>query len=344
MARRLEPLCASLYVEPLPSGRTKAALRFVLGGSFSASLYRSRAMKGHVRDLMRRARPSVTVAYSSVMARYAVDGLPLVLDMRRVGDAASAGPRFARGIDARRLRRHEAWYATRARRTLVASTGEAEILQRIAPRCSSAVMENGVDFHRFDPERIVPPPSLAGRRFVLLARADSTERTLEEARWIVERVLPEISRRGYPIELASPVQDPRGPRRLPDVPGVLPPAADADTLAYLAAARAVIAPGSRRRASSRPSWKRWRWANWCWPPALFAAGLVPTVRAACAGVMSRLNTPTRCCSGAPTPLSATRTSASTRRRFSWDTNLEVLEREVQVALRSVNPFMFAAVS
>ncbi len=346
VARRLESMCASLYVEPLRTGRgkTKAALRFVLGGSFSASLYRSAAMNAYVRDLMRRARPSVTVAYSSVMARYAVDGLPLVLDLPRVGDVASVRAGFARGIDARRLRRYEAWYATRARRTLVASAGEAASLKRIAPRCSSAVMENGVDFERFDPARIVPPASLLGRSFVLVTRGEDTPVTLKTVRWVAQRVLPEVSRRGYSLELASPIQYPRGPRRLPDVPGVLPPVADADAISYLAAARAVIAPGTPSAALVQSVMEALAMGK----PVLASPAVCDWFGSGLPRGVCRCHHPAEYAEAlllgsADATVSYPHIREHARRRFSWHTNLEVLEREVQAALRSVNPFMFAAV-
>ena len=249
-ARTLTDRCASVYVELLRSGPglARAAARFAIGNSLTASFYSSAGMRRHAMSVARQ--PIVaTVAYSSVMAQYAPSGVPLVLDMVDVdsekwlqyGEIRRVGWLYRR--EGRRIRRLEQCYAQRADLNLVATRNERSILQQEAPKAIVQYMENGVDLDYFRPLASWSLPELEGRRFVVFVGAMDYYPNADAACRFATRVLPVLRQTDPELEFLIGGRNPsRTVRRCSSIAGVTVTGEVADVRPYLAQSRAVVAP------------------------------------------------------------------------------------------------------
>lgn len=247
-ARELDRTCASVYVERFcpPVALARAAARFGIGRCLTLSYYESARMRAYVASL---PRPEVTVAYSTAMAQYAPEGVPLLLDMTDVdsekwfGYAATRRFGWVYAMEGRRLRSKEAEWARRATMTTVVTEAEAALLRSFVPDAVIRCSGNGVDFDTFDPERTPRLPELDGRRFLVFLGAMGYHPNIDAVCWFSREVFPELRRRNPALEFLIVGRDPaRAVRRLSERAGVSVVGTVADVRPYLAGSLAVVAP------------------------------------------------------------------------------------------------------
>jgi sugar transferase (PEP-CTERM/EpsH1 system associated) len=247
-ARELEETCSSVYVERLrPTlALAVAALGFAAGRCLTSSFYGSARMRAYVGRL---PRSDVTVAYSTAMAQYAPEGVPLLLDMTDVDSEKWLGYSRTRqlgwvyAVEGRRLRRMEVEGARRARLTTLVTEAEASLLRGIVPEATIGCSENGVDFEYFDPGRTPRLAELQGRRYLVFVGAMGYHPNVDGVCWFAREVFPELRRRDGGIELLIVGRDPARPvRRLEELAGVTVVGTVPDVRPYLAGALAMVVP------------------------------------------------------------------------------------------------------
>jgi sugar transferase (PEP-CTERM/EpsH1 system associated) len=247
-ARELAGKCASVYVErfhPVPA-LAGAAFRFAAGKCLTLAYYESARMKAYVESL---PRPEATVAYSTAMAQYAPEGVPLLLDMTDVDSEKWFGYSSTRrfgwvyAMEGRRLQSQEGAWARRAKATTVVTLAEAALLRSIVPEAAIRCSGNGVDFDYFDPERTPRLPELEGRRFLVFLGAMGYHPNIDAVCWFSREVFAELRRRDPGLEFLIVGRDPsRAVRRLTEQAGVSVVGTVADVRPYLAGSLAVVAP------------------------------------------------------------------------------------------------------
>ena len=193
--------------------------------------------------------PEVTVAYSTAMAQYAPDEVPLLLDMTDVdsekwfGYARTRRFGWVYAMEGRRLRSKEAEWARRAKTTTVVTEAEAALLRSIVPDATIRCSGNGVDFDYFDPERTPKLSELEGRRFLVFLGAMGYHPNIDAVRWFSQEIFPKLRRRNPALEFLIVGRDPtRQVRRLGEQAGVSVVGTVPDVRPYLAGALAVVAP------------------------------------------------------------------------------------------------------
>ena len=250
-ATRLKDCCASIHVEPLSSrwALARAASRALTGDSLMMSFYRSSSLAAYVDGLTKREPIRASVAFSTAMAQYAPRNLPLLLDMTDVDSekwfqyARLRTPGWLYAIEGRRLRAEEIRHTRRAATTFLATTAEADLLRSFVPGASVDAMENGVDFEFFDPAQAAVPPDLLGRRYIVFVGVLDYFPNQDGVIWFANRVFPQLRAAGEADEfLIVGRNPPREVQRLGQLPGVTIVANVPDVRAYLAGARAVVAP------------------------------------------------------------------------------------------------------
>lgn len=250
-ARALRERCQSVYVEQLPfwSSLARASAQFALGRCLTTSFYGSPAMRRHVRTLCRTEKLGAAVAFSSAMAPYAPEHLPLYLDMVDVDSAKwfdygrSRFPGLLYRMEARRLRRVEAECSWRARCTWLTTQQEYRLLEEVAPFANLRELPNGVDEAYFDPAIAPAAGELADRNIVLFVGAMDYYPNVDACRLFAAEILPEMRKRFPDIEFFIIGRDPhRSIRKLGQLPGVTVTGAVPDVRPYIAAARATVAP------------------------------------------------------------------------------------------------------
>ncbi len=248
---RLRDRCESVYVETrgFNEGLVRAGLGFALGRCLNLCFYDSRRMRAYIRELCSQVKMAAVVAFSIPMVPYAPHGLPLILDMVDVDSfkwedySRRRRPRVLYSLEAARLRRYEAQFATAADATLLASKQEVDQLKRVAPASNARCMENGVDFDYFDPAAATAPPELKLRRFVAFVGTMDYFPNVEAATWFTNNVFPELRKSDPSLEFFIVGNNPsRTVRELGRQPGVVVTGGVPDVRPYIFSAQWVVAP------------------------------------------------------------------------------------------------------
>jgi sugar transferase (PEP-CTERM/EpsH1 system associated) len=250
-AQALRSRCASVYVELLrkPIALSRAAIQFGLGSSLMLSFYFSSRMKKYVAELMSREKLFGSLVYSSAMAQYAPDAVPMVMDMVDVdsekwlqfAETRHLGPIYK--MEGGRLRNEEVRQQRRATRTLVTTESEARLLSSFAGKDAADWMENGVDTAFFDPANVTPAPLAAGPRPLVFVGAMDYFPNADAVCWFAENVFPEWKRHTAQASFWIVGRNPTAQvRQLAKTEGIHVTAEVADVRPYLAAAEVVVAP------------------------------------------------------------------------------------------------------
>jgi len=325
-ARELSRFCESVHVE-LHSGSAallKAGIRFLGGASLNTSFYWSRQLLRHVQELQA-ARPiRAALAYSAVMFPYIPEGVPGLLDMIDVDSekwfsyAVERRPGFLYAMEARRLRKAEIRFAGKAALSFFTTASEEQLFRNFSPASPrTAVLENGVDFEYFDPDKVAAAPVFGKRNLVFTGTMDYHP-NIEAARSFVSGILPELRRADPAVEFIVLGRNPsRDVLRLAETPGVRVTGAVPDVRPYLKAADAVVAPlriarGIQNKvleglAMGKPVFVSQAVA------LTFGSGVPPGVTS-CRCPREYLK------ALEPGPLSGEEIRAATRKRFTWDGN------------------------
>lgn len=247
----LQALCERVEVFPISrtAGYVRAALGSLRPRPLTLSFFESDELSARVRELARRERFDVTVAYSSAMGPYAAlaPDVPAVLDMVDVDSAKWAQyARFAPlplrpvyALEARRLRRYEAVLAERFQRVVLATCNETRLYKANAPAARAVTILNGVDVDFFQPLDLPksPHPTLVFTgQMDYFANVDGVVHFARE-------VFPKLRARVPEVELLivgrSPVPEVRA---LGELPGVQVTGAVGDVRPFLARAWVFVAP------------------------------------------------------------------------------------------------------
>lgn len=301
-------------------------------------------MRRYVRSLVRRAPVGATLALSPLMAEYAPNGLPLLLDLARIEskryfeEAAHRFPGLAYRLEGHRLHGFESWYANRARRTLLAHAGDEAAVKRCAPKASIALLEDGVDFDYLDPGRMSIPALLAGRQCLFLSAGQSKE-SRQSASWFADAIFPEVRRRDPALELV--IEDSAWAARLRRTPGVLLAEGVPDKRHCLAAASAVIVPDSSELNRALEPLAMGKLALVSGRVAESFGRELPAGMVRCDRPQDWLDA-VQSLPASAAPYPAIRKAAAIR--FCWDKNLGIVTGEVEAALSSVNPLRSAGLA
>lgn len=329
-ARALIDRCASVYVAPLfPYALhvARAGVRFALGASLTDAFYSSRRFSADLLELLASRPIRGAVAYSTAMAPFVPAELPLVLDMADVDSekwrayARYRKPSFLFQTEAARLEQLEASQARRARLTLVTTAAEREALLRIAPGVECEVMENGVDFDFFDPERPPVDAALAARRYLLFCGQLDYYPNEQGIVAFAREIFPELRRRDPGLELIVVGRNP-GPRvlALAALDGVEVAGTVDDVRPFYRHAMATVAPLKIARGIQNKVLESLAMDK----PVLAS----PEV---CQTLGTELPRGVRCCRTVEDYAAAAEAGGIRRhamQRFSWPQNLRVLERAV----------------
>jgi len=157
----LEPFCSRVVTVPRDVERKRARQLLSLASprSFQVRSHASRAMERAVRETARDTGAEVILVEFSQMAGLRFPpGIPLVVDEHNVEYdlllrmALRDGPSFRKAfnlLEALKFRREERAFLRRADRALATSERDAELLRKLAPGLSAAVVTNGVDTAHF---------------------------------------------------------------------------------------------------------------------------------------------------------------------------------------------------
>jgi glycosyltransferase involved in cell wall biosynthesis len=209
-------------VPQAPRRRRRAAAvagSLLIGGAYSARLYRSRELASRLHAAAAAERPAWALAHSYHVAPAALaTGAPVWIDFhnldaeiwRRVAETAgSAGERLFARIQAPRVAEVEARLGAAASGLSCVSDRDAEALRRSGSRVAPYVAPNGVDLERYSMRASQPDGDV-----VFFVGDLSWPPNAEAVRWLRDRVWPEVVRRrpgasaeilgrGAPADLAA---------------------------------------------------------------------------------------------------------------------------------------------
>jgi polysaccharide biosynthesis protein PslH len=250
-ARELSSICESVHVE-LHSRKTalvKAGIRFLAGTSLNTAFYWSGPLFRHVQQLHATRPIRAALAYSAVMFPYIPEGVPGLLDMIDVDSekwfnyAAERHPGFLYAMEGRRMRNSEIVFAEKAALSYFTTKAEEQLFRSFSPTSvRTAVLENGVDFEFFDPEKVSAAPG-SGKRNLVFSGTMDYHPNIDAACRFAADVLPELRRVDPTLEFTVLGRNPsREVLRLAEIPGVHVTGSVPDVRPYLKAADAVVAP------------------------------------------------------------------------------------------------------
>lgn len=335
----LRSRCASVHVEILhhAPALARAGLCFAAGGCLTAAYYANARLRAHVASVARQG-IAAAVVYSSAMAPYVPDGVPVILDYVDVDSekwfdyARSRGRIF--GIEGKRLRRLETRAAAHARATLLCTERELALFCGFAPNARSRAMENGVDFRYFDPQQTGAVPAAVGEPFLVFVGSMNYYPNEQAACWFAEKVLPALRRRHPALGFVVVGRDPgRRVRALANRPGVTVTGTAPDVRPYLGNALAMVAPlaiarGIQNKVLESLAMGKCVFASTSVCETFGAEAPRGVVR--CETVEDYETAVERCFVEAPAGPADVRADA--QRRFVWQRNLEILLNEVEQAV------------
>ncbi len=244
--------CMPRRSKSLPAAGLEALVR---REPVSLSAFRSAALRQWVEQTLRERNISAIYVFSGQMGQFvpAYWKGRLVVDLVDVDSAkfesygkAGSGPRsWIDRREGRLLRGVESSLVSRAHTTLLVSEAEAEFLRgRTGGRHDVKALRNGIDCALFDPDAVLPEPSLGkkGPHFVFTGQMDYAP-NVEAACRMTRQIMPLVQRRQpqaqFHIVGRSPTREVlsldglNGTRVAGEVPNTRP---------WLAAAHAVVAP------------------------------------------------------------------------------------------------------
>lgn len=340
-ARQLADSCASVWVEPLSPrpALARAALRFALGASLTASFHGSREMRRHVQRLAQEVPLSAAIAYSTIMGPYAPEGIPLLLDMVDVDSekwfeyARLRRPGFPYALEARRLRRMESSLAARACRTFLSTQREEKLLLRLCPGAATRCLENGISAAYFDPAASPKLPWLEGRRYVVFIGVMDYFPNADAVCWFAGRVYPGLRRHDPAAEFFVVGRNPaRRVLELSRIPGITVTGAVDDVRPYLASASAVVVPLRIARGIQNKALEALAMGKPVLASPTVAAALgdsLPPGLLRCDSEEDFIDAAAAALASGPAP--DPRIRESVLERFCWERNLALLDAELRAA-------------
>jgi sugar transferase (PEP-CTERM/EpsH1 system associated) len=205
----LTAICASVMCLPLSrAGQSlKRAAAFTHGTAVSGTIVGDVRLSRWIGETMAQAQPSLAFVSGSPMTPYIQDYriASCVVDMVEV-----VSERWRQAAQTTRWPLNDAYWrqeramlaaemraASRANQVLFASSAEANLFARRAPRLSTrlAVMRNGIDHDYFKPRSDYPNPFPAGRKIVVMAGPMDYPPNIEGAHWFATEVMTMLRHR-----------------------------------------------------------------------------------------------------------------------------------------------------
>lgn len=339
-ALELADVCASIYAERFYPGPALAlaAVRFAAGDCLNRAYYDSRAMKRHVEELARRVTFTASLAYSVVMVPYAPAGVPVVLDMIDVDSekwfhyGRARRPGFLYTLEAGRLREFERRSTAAAKWTLLVTQNEESVLRSFASG-RTGYFENGADTAHFDGLPHPAPPDLAGARFLVFIGAMDYFPNIDAASWFASEIFPSLRRRDPALRFVIAGKGAgKDVQSLARIDGVTVTGAVPDVRPYISNARAIVVPlrlarGIQNKVLDGLAMGRQVFASTqvC---KTFGSSL-PEGIVQCHSPAEWVDRVVEAC--ALEPSFDPRIRQSVIERFTWATNLQVLERAISSA-------------
>jgi len=333
-ANALKAVCASVYVETLSRLALPAALlRFSLGASLTTSFYRSTKMLAYTKRLSAEVPLSTSVAFCSMMGPFAPKGIPLLFDCVDVDSekwfqyAALRWPSFPYKWEARRIRELEIRIGQQAHCTFVTTGQELALLQSFAPGVPAKRVENGVDFDYFAPQ--VPPPGVVGRMVVVFVGAMDYYPNVDAVVWFATQVFPQLRRAVPDAEFWIVGYKPtRTVRRLSRCPGIVVTGAVPDIRPYAAAAKVFVAPLRVARGIQNKVLEALAMDK----PVLVSPAVARTFSPELPIGVVQCDSPSDYLQSILYPPVHQSIRESAKRRFTWESNLSILESEIDALL------------
>ena len=254
---KLGALCAEVHIEPIVrwSRPLRCAAAVLTGEALALPYFRSNALDGWVKDVVRRERIERAFVFSSPMAQYVLD-LPRLrsivdfvdLDSAKWGDYARRRPWPVSALyrlEARRLLAFEKHIAARVETSLFVTREEARLLSVAAPECANRIVaiENGVDSEHFSPAHGFESPFAGDEHAIVFTGAMDYWPNVDAVVWFAREVLPEIRRHDRCARFHVVGMNPhRTVRALASDAAVNVTGRVDDVRPYLRHARAVVAP------------------------------------------------------------------------------------------------------
>jgi sugar transferase (PEP-CTERM/EpsH1 system associated) len=339
----IRPTCASAYLERLrPRELPLRSLQLLAGNSLTSSYYHRRSLRNYVRTLNREVRFAATVAFTSAMAPYAPEGVPLLLDMVDVDSekwldyARRRSPHWLFRIEAGRLQREERRWTARAASVVLTTERECSILLATTPRSRVRAVENGVDFSYCDPARTPSLPELAGRPYLVMVGSMNYYPNADGAIWFAKEVFAPLHKQLPDLEfLIVGHRPPRAVRDLAALPGVSVVGYVPDVRPYLSDALAAVCPLRIARGIQNKVLEAVAMGK----PVLASIEIGETFGGREPVGLRSCRTPADYhrnileLASQPPRMDATIRNAAMQ-RFSWQRNLEVLDEELQFVMHS----------
>ncbi len=338
-ARKLIDRCASVYTAPLfplPLHLARAAWPFLRGACLNSALYTSHGMGKDIAALLQQRSIRAAFSYSAVAARYVPPGLPFVMDMIDVDSekwrqyAAHRRPGFLYRLEAGRIRQLELERARQAYLTYLSTRPEEALFHGFAAGVRTSVLENGVDFSYYDPEKVPAAAGLDQRRYLLFVGSMEYFPNQQAAIDFAVKIFPALRQRDPRLEFLVVGRNP-SPRvlALARDPGVDIVGGVDDVRPYYRWAQAVVAPLSIARGIQNKALEALAMNK----PVLASEAVCRTFGGKLPVGVQQCNTPQDYFEY-PAPADTRR---SAMKRFSWRDNLAGLAETVSDAARAKQP-------
>lgn len=252
---RVRALCADMHVEHIVPQRRRlmSAVGLLRGEALSVPYYRTRALRGWMRRVVRRTGARCAVSFSSPMAQYVPPGLRSVVDMVDVDSAKWT--EYARSKswpassvyrrEGERLLAYEREIARRADAVTFVTDREASLFRASAPDSPARIVtiRNGVDHEFFSPELACANPYRAGELPIVFTGAMDYWPNVDAAVWFAGEVLPLLRAQDPAVVFYVVGMNPDpAVRALASSTGVVVTGRVDDIRPYLRHARVVVAP------------------------------------------------------------------------------------------------------
>jgi sugar transferase (PEP-CTERM/EpsH1 system associated) len=230
---------------------THTGLAFLSGGALSVAAFRQGRLADWVKAKVRDFKPDAVYVFSSAMAQYVPNGVPMILDFvdvdsekwRQYGEMQTPSRRWFFRMEARRLLAFDRRQAARATASIFVSEDEKRIFDRLSPETKErhVAIANGVDVEFFDPAKVALRPKSAPT-IVFVGMMDYWP-NIDAATWFAKEILPLVRARltnaCFQIVGARPTA---AVSALASLPGVEVTGMVDDVRPYVAAADVVVAP------------------------------------------------------------------------------------------------------
>ncbi len=234
--------------------RLRSLAGLLSGQPLTLPYYDDGSLQRWVRALVRAGKVSAAVAFSSAMARFVPQEVPVrLMDMVDVDSDKWARYACARHWPLSWLYRREAaklaaWEGRVAREfdaTFLVSPQEAGLLEQTHPEARGRIhwFENGVDYEYFRPDSTLPAPCAEGESAIVFTGAMDYWPNVDAVVWFAREAVPRI-RAELPAARFCIVGSRPAPavRELAKLPGVTVTGRVADVRPYLQHAACVVAP------------------------------------------------------------------------------------------------------